>query len=64
MNANSLKIMVLPLEEYNRFVDFIKQVDKSKFHCLYIKKHDKLPNSSKDLIDINSVNNSLRIMHT
>ena len=25
-------------------------------------KHDKLPNSSKYLIDINSANNSLRIM--
>lgn len=30
----------------------------------YKNKHDKLTNSSKYLNDINSVNNSLRIMYT
>ena len=30
-SINSLKIMVPPLAEQNRFIDFIKQVDKSKF---------------------------------
>ena len=30
-SINSLKIMVPPLAEQNRFIDFIKQVDKSRF---------------------------------
>ena len=36
-SINSLKIMVPPLVEQDRFVDFVQQVDKSKFLCFHQK---------------------------
>ena len=30
-SINSLRLMIPPLDDQNAFVDFIKQVDKSKF---------------------------------
>lgn len=38
MNANSLERMVIPLKFKEQFANFVQQVNKSKLHCLYIKK--------------------------